>query len=171
MGRGHTVPFAVENKLVMISKEIVNQHVEEYLNDSEFYLVDLKLTADQRISIEIDAFQGVSIDDCVQLNRYLIEKLSPEIEDYELEVSSAGITEPFKVLRQYQKNLGREVEVLTRDGKKLTGILGEATVDGFQLKLEVKVKEEGSKRKITKEETITLSYTEVKTTKMIIRFK
>lgn len=155
----------------MISKELVNQYVEEYLQGSEFYLVDLKLTADQRILLEIDAFQGVSIDDCVQLNRHLIEKLSPEIEDYELEVSSAGISEPFKVLRQYQKNIGKEVEVLTREGKKLSGILAEATEESFQLRVEVKVKEEGAKRKISREETITLTYTEVKTTKMIIRFK
>ncbi len=155
----------------MISKELVNQYIDEYLQGSDLYLVDLKLTADQRILIEIDAFQGVSIDDCVQLNRFLVEKLSPEIEDYELEVSSAGISEPFKVLRQYQKNTGKEVEVLTRDGKKLSGILAEATEDGFSVRVEVKVKEEGAKRKITKEETITFSYTEVKTTKMIIRFK
>jgi len=155
----------------MISKEIVNQCVDEYLEGSDFYIVDLKLTADQRILIEIDAFQGVSIDDCVQLNRYLVEKLSPEIEDYELEVSSAGISEPFKVLRQYQKNIGKEVEILTRDGKKHSGILAEATEEEFRVRVEVKIKEEGAKRKIIKDETITFSYTDVKTTKMIIRFK
>ncbi|MCE1155374.1 MAG: ribosome assembly cofactor RimP [Bacteroidales bacterium] len=155
----------------MISKDIVNQLVEEYLEGSSNYLVDLTVTPDQRIIIEIDAEKGVSIDDCVKLNRQLVDKLSPEIEEYELEVSSAGITEPFKVLRQYQKNKGKEVEVLTREGKKLSGILGEASESGFQLKVEKKVKEEGAKRKTTVEEILTFNYTEIKTTKMIIRFK
>lgn len=155
----------------MISKDIVNQLVEELLEGSANYLVDLVVTPDHRIIIEIDAEKGVSIDDCVHLNRQLVEKLSPEIEEYELEVSSAGITEPFKVLRQYQKNEGKEVEVLTRDGKKLSGMLGEATETGFQLKVEKKVKEEGAKRKTTVEENLIFSYTEIKTTKMIIRFK
>jgi ribosome maturation factor RimP len=155
----------------MITKDTINQLINEHLEGSDFYLVDLKLTADQRILIEIDAFQGVSIDDCVHLNRYLLEKLNPEIEEYELEVSSAGITEPFKVLRQYQKNLGKEVEVITKEGKKITGILGEATDEHFQLTVEKKVKEEGAKRKQTVEEIFTFTYTEVKTTKMIIRFK
>lgn len=170
-GRGHRVPFVVEISDQMITKDIVNQLVEEHLKDTEFYLVDLKVSPDQRITIEIDAFQGVSIDDCVQLNRFLIENLSPEIEDYELEVSSAGITEPFKVLLQYRKNIGKEVEVLTRDGRKLTGILAEVSDDAFQLKIEKKVKEEGAKRKVTVKEILTFTYTEVKTTKMIIRFK
>lgn len=155
----------------MISKDIVNQLVEEYLAGSSNYLVDLTVTPDQRIIIEIDAEKGVSIDDCVKLNRQLVDKLSPEIEEYELEVSSAGITEPFKVLRQYQKNKGKEVEVLTREGKKLSGILGEASESGFLLKVEKKVKEEGAKRKTTVEEILTFNYTEIKTTKMIIRFK
>lgn len=155
----------------MISKDIVNQLIEDYLAGSDFYLVDLVLTPDQRILIEIDAYKGVSIDDCVQLNRHLVERLSPEIEEYEVEVSSAGITQPFKVLRQYQKNTGKEVEVLTRDGKKLTGILSEVTPEHFSLTIEKKVKEEGSKRKTTVEEVVTFNYTEIKTTKMIIRFK
>lgn len=170
-GRGHTVPFFVEIKQYMISKDIVNQLIEEYLEGSDFYLVDLVLTADQRILIEIDAPKGVSIDDCVQLNRHLVERLSPEIEEYELEVSSAGITQPFKVLRQYQKNTGKEVEVLTRDGKKLTGILSDVNPETFSVTVEKKVKEEGSKRKVTVEEKVTFNYKEIKTTKMIIRFK
>lgn len=155
----------------MISKDIVNQLIEEYLSDSDFYLVDLVLTPDQRILIEIDAVKGISIDDCVQLNRHLVERLSPEIEEYELEVSSAGISQPFKVVRQYEKNLGKEVEVVTREGKKLTGVLSEVKPDVFSIKAEKKIKEEGSKRKTTVEEILTFNYTDIKTTKMIIRFK
>lgn len=155
----------------MISKDIVNQLIEEYLSDSDFYLVDLVLTPDQRILIEIDAVKGISIDDCVQLNRHLVERLSPEIEEYELEVSSAGISQPFKVVRQYEKNLGKEVEVVTREGKKLTGVLSEVKPDVFSIKAEKKIKEEDSKRKTTVEEILTFNYTDIKTTKMIIRFK
>lgn len=170
-GRGHTVPFVVEINNIMITKDAINQSVEIFFNDTEFYLVDLVVTPDQRIIIEMDAYKGVSIDDCVRLNRYLTEQFSPEIEDYELEVSSAGITEPFKVVRQYHKNLGKEVEVLTREGKKITGVLSEVSEESFQIQVEKKVKEEGAKRKTTIQETLSFTYNEIKTTKMIIRFK
>jgi ribosome maturation factor RimP len=155
----------------MISKELISQIVSECFEGSDCYLVDLVLTLDKHIIIEIDALKGVSIDDCVHLNRFLADRLSPEIEDYELEVSSAGITQPFKVLRQYQNNRGKEVEVLTRDGQKQIGILGEANEHHFELIVAKQVKPEGAKRKVTVEETLTITYNEVKTTKMIIRFK
>ncbi len=155
----------------MILKDTVIQLVEQFLKDGEFYLVDLKITPDNQISIEIDSFEGVSIDFCAELNHFITSQLDRETEDYELQVSSAGLTEPFKVLKQYEKNIGNEVEVLTKEGKKIAGILKQANEDSFVLSIEKTEKPEGSKRKITVEEDITFLYQDIKTTKYIIRFK
>ncbi|MEA4981777.1 MAG: ribosome assembly cofactor RimP [Paludibacter sp.] len=155
----------------MLDKVIVNQIIDEYLQDSELYLVDLKITQDNRVLIEIDAFKGVSLDDCIGLNRYIESKIDREIEDYELEVSSAGLTEPFKVLKQYEKNIGKEVEVLTTEGKKMTGVISQVAEEQFGLTIEKNMKQEGAKRKTTVKEELLLSYKNIKTTKLIIRFK
>ncbi len=155
----------------MLDKSIVSQIVESYLRESEHYLVDLKVNQDNRIQVEIDSFNGVSLDDCVALNRFLESKLDREVEDFELEVSSAGLSSPFKVLKQYEKNIGKEVEVLTTEGKKLAGVLSSVSSDAVVLTVEKTIKEEGAKRKKNVQEEITLSFKNIKTTKLIIRFK
>jgi ribosome maturation factor RimP len=155
----------------MVGKDDVNQVINEYLQGSDLYLVDLKITPDSRILIEIDSFKGVSLDDCIGLNRFIESKIDREVEDYELEVSSAGLTEAFKVLKQYEKNIGKEVEVLTTEGKKLIGILSFAGEEEFGLTIEKSFKQEGAKRKTTIQEELLLSYKNIKTTKLIIRFK
>jgi len=171
MVEGTTVPFIVKLSTEMILKDTVIQIVEDYLAKTEYYLVDVKVSTDNRISVEIDAFEGVSIDFCVEVSRFIESKLDRETEDYELEVSSAGLTEPFKVLKQYEKNLGNEVEVLTKSGQKITGILAVANETEFQVEVEKQIKPEGSKRKTTVSEILTFNYQEIKTTKYIIRFK
>lgn len=155
----------------MIDKSIVNQIVDEFISNSDLYLVDLKISYDNRITIEIDSMQGVSLDDCVELNRFIESRIDREIEDYELEVSSAGLTEPFKVLKQYEKNKGKEVEVLTLTGKKLNGILQEANQQNFTLLTEQSVKQEGAKRKTVVQIPVVFQYDEIKYSKLIIRFK
>lgn len=155
----------------MISKDTVIQLVESFLANTEYYLVDLKISNDNRIMVEIDSFRGVSIDFCVELNRHIEANLDREIEDYELEVSSAGLTEPFKVLKQYEKNIGNEVEVFTKDNKKMTGILISCDEIKIVLQQEKTVKSEGAKRKMAIQEDTEIPFTNIKTTKYIIRFK
>lgn len=155
----------------MISKDSVNQIITDYLANTDYYLVDLNISGDNKISVEIDSFDGVSIDFCVELNRHIETQLDRETEDYELEVSSAGLTEPFKVIKQYEKNIGNEVEVLTKTGKKLSGVLNQVSEETFAIEIEKTEKPEGSKRKITVQEELTFHYSEVKYTKYIIRFK
>ena len=155
----------------MISKEEVTRIVEEYLQSTDYYLVEVTVSADNRITVEIDAFDGVSIDFCADLNRHIESKLDREEEDYELEVGSAGLTSPFKVLKQYEKNLGNEVEVLTADGRKVKGMLAAVEADRFTVEIEKMVKPEGAKRKVLVTEPVTFAYTEIKTTKYIFRFK
>jgi ribosome maturation factor RimP len=171
MDEGTTVPSFVKLLLSMISKDIVYQIVDQYIVDKDYYLVDVNVTPDNQISVEIDSFEGVTIEFCMEINRHIESQLDREVEDYELEVSSAGLTSPFKVLKQYQKNIGNEVEVLTKTGLKYTGILIEVSDDKFMLDIEKTEKPEGAKRKIIVTETLTFFYEEIKSTKYIIRFK
>lgn len=155
----------------MILQEFVAQIVESYLKDKDHYLVDIKVSRDNRISVEIDSFNGVSIDFCSDLSKEIESKLDRDVEDFELEVSSAGLTQPFKVLKQYEKNIGKEVEVITKDGVKLSGVLKEFDSENIILEQEKQVKPEGAKRKITVNEDVVISFNNIKTTKHIIRFK
>jgi len=155
----------------MILKETIYQIVENFLINTDYYLVDVKATPDNRISVEIDAFEGVSLEFCAELNRHIESQFDREIEDFELEVSSAGLTEPFKVVKQYEKNIGNEVETLTKAGKKIIGVLTEVRENEFVLQIEKTEKPEGSKRKVTVTEDLTFAYEDIKNTKYIIRFK
>lgn len=155
----------------MIDKQIVHDIVVEGLQETDCFVVDVQVYAGNNIVVEIDNRVGVDIERCEKLHRFIESKLDREVEDYNLEVGSAGITSPFKVLEQYRKNVGNEVEVLTRDGRKLAGVLSACSEEQFTLTITKKVKPEGAKRKIEVEEDIPLAYNEVKYTKYLIRFK
>ena len=155
----------------MIEKNIVRQIVEEWLQDKDYFLVDVSVSNDNRIVVEIDHAEGVWIEDCVGLSRFIESKLDREKEDFELEVGSAGIGQPFKVHQQYVNHLGKDVEVLTLDGKKYQGELHEVNDDTFSILRQVKKKEEGSKRPRLVDELVTFSYDEIKYTKYLISFK
>jgi len=155
----------------MIEKSTVSKIVEEWLNGKNYFLVDITVSPDDRIVVEIDHAEGVWIEDCVELSRFIESKLNREEEDYELEVGSAGIGQPFKVLQQYYNNIDEEVEVLTKSGRKLTGTLKDANEDNFTVAVEKKVKVEGSKRPKLMAEDETFHYDEVKYTKYLISFK
>lgn len=155
----------------MIDKNIVTQLAESYLDATDNYLVDVQIKPGNLIVIEIDNDEAVSIDDCIGLSKYVEEHLDREVEDYELEVGSAGVTSPFKVLRQYQKNIGNEVEVLLNKGIKLSGVLKDTTAEGIVLSVTKQIKPEGAKRKQTIVEDQNYSFDEIKNTKYLIRFK
>ena len=155
----------------MIEKKVVSQLIEEKLASSSNYLVDVVIKPGNLIVVEIDNDEAVSIDDCAELSRYLGARDGRDVEDYELEVGSAGITSPFKVLRQYVKNIGNEVEMLLKNGSKLTGVLKSADENGVVVSVEKKVKPEGAKRKVTVVEDESYTFDEIKYTKYLIRFK
>jgi ribosome maturation factor RimP len=126
-----------------------------------------------RIVIEIDHADGVWIEDCAELSRFLQEKLGEELGDYELEVGSAGIGQPFKVVQQYRNHVGKEVEVQTLDGKKLQGVLKAVSDDGlsFEVTVKEKQKQEGKKRPVMVEVDKTFTMDSVKYTKYLLTFK
>ena len=155
----------------MIDKQIVHDIVTEALQGSDCFIVDVMVRPGNNIVVEIDNEAGIDIERCEKIHRYIESKLDCDVEDYELEVGSAGITSPFRVVAQYRKNIGNEVEVLSCDGRKLSGVLKECDDNAFTLTITKKVKPEGSKRKIEVEEDIHFAYNEVKYTKYLIRFK
>ncbi|MDR3119239.1 MAG: ribosome assembly cofactor RimP [Mediterranea sp.] len=155
----------------MIEKSTIGKIVEEWLNEKNYFLVDISVSPENGIMVEIDHAEGVWIEDCVELSRYIESKLNREEEDYELEVGSAGIGQPFKVLQQYYNHLNEKIEILTHAGRKLTGTLKDVNEENFTVGVEKKVKVEGFKRPKTVMEDETFTYDEVKYTKHLIRFK
>ncbi len=157
----------------MINKDVVKAAVEEWLSENEYFLVDVEMTPDGRIVIEIDHADGVWIEDCAELSRFLQEKLGEELGDYELEVGSAGIGQPFKVVQQYRNHIGIEVEVLALDGKKQQGILKEVADDGqsFVITVKEKQRQEGKKRPVVVDVDKTFTMDGVKYTKYLLSFK
>lgn len=155
----------------MITKETLKTLTEEWLSQGDYFLVDIEMGDGDRIVIEIDHADGVWIEDCANLSRFLQEKLGEELDDYELEVGSAGLGQPFKVEQQYQNHVGDEVEVLAADGKKVTGVL--KSVDGRQFVVTVKEKQtpEGKKRPVLVDVDREFSMDEVKSTKYLLAFK
>ena len=155
----------------MINNDVVKTFVEEWLQGNDYFLVDIIFGADDRIVIEIDHADGVWIEDCAELSRFLQEKLGDELGDYELEVGSAGLGQPFKVAQQYKNHIGDEVEVLKQDGLKLKGIL--KSVDGQQFTITVQEKQtlEGKKRPVMVDVDKTYSMDEVKSVKDLLAFK
>ena len=155
----------------MIDKSQVKSLVEAWLQDKDYFLVDIQVSADDRIVVEIDHADGVWIEDCVELSKYIEDNLSRDEEDYELEVGSAGLGQPFKVVQQYVNCIGKDVEVLTADGKKVKGILKAVEGRQFTVTTEEKVKEEGKKRPQLQKVDHEYSIDEVKYCKYLISFK
>lgn len=134
-------------------------------------MVDLKVDKNNSITVEIDSPEGIDIDTCAKITRAIEADFDRDVEDYDLEVGSAGLTSPFKVKGQYLKNIGNPIEVLTQDGKKLKGTLLEVSDDSFVLGIKRKVKEDGKKRPVEIEEPLLIKMDDTKYVKYLIEFK
>ena len=155
----------------MINKETIQTLTEEWLQGNDYFLVDINFAADDRIVIEIDHADGVWIEDCAELSRFLQERLGDELGEYELEVGSAGLGQPFKVAQQYQNHIGDTIEVLEANGKKVQGILKAVDGRNFTVTVQEKQKLEGKKRPTLVEIDKTYSMDEVKYAKYLLAFK
>ena len=155
----------------MINKEIVKTLTEEWLQGNEYFLVDINFAADDRIVIEIDHADGVWIEDCAALSRFLQERLGEELGEFELEVGSAGLGQPFKVAQQYINHIGDTLEVLQADGKKVQGVLKAVDAPSFTITVQEKQKVEGKKRPVLVDVDKTYQMDEVKYAKYMLSFK
>jgi len=149
----------------MIEKSKIIRLTEEHLKETDRYVVDLQIKSGNIIQVFIDGDSSVNIEECIALSRHLESNLDRETEDFELNVSSAGLDQPFKVFKQYLKNLHKEVSVLLADGKKYTGILTEANENEIALEIPA-----NKKKKIETQE-LRFLITDIKETKSIISFK
>ncbi|MEI8202504.1 MAG: ribosome assembly cofactor RimP [Bacteroidota bacterium] len=117
----------------MLNKTIIENLINEHLSGSDKFLVECNLKPSNLIMVFIDSDSKILIDDCIQLSRYVEHKLNRDDEDFELNVSSAGLDQPFKLIRQYKKNIGKAVDVKLKTGLKHTGILLNANENQIEL--------------------------------------
>ncbi len=155
----------------MIERNTVKTVVEEWLSGNDYFLVDVTFTPDDRIVVEIDHADGVWIEDCAELSRFMQERLGEELGNFELEVGSAGIGQPFKVVQQYENHIGKEVEVLDAEGKKVQGVLKQVDGRDFVVTVKEKQKLEGKKRPQIVDVDKTYNMYNIKYTKYLLSFK
>lgn len=155
----------------MIDKQQLTQTVEQAIEGTSIFIVDIKINPGNAIVVEIDSPDSIDIDTCAKITRQIEATFDRDVEDYELEVGSAGLTAPFKVKGQYLKNIGNEVEVLTSDGRKLQGVLTAVGDNDFTIEVAKKVKEPGAKRPTLVMEPTTIEMSNTKSVKYLINFK
>jgi len=149
----------------MINAEEIRKTVEEKIDGTDKFVVEVKVRSGNRIVVLLDSDTSLSIDDCIKITRHIESVYDRETEDYDLMVSSAGIDQPYRMLRQYIKNIGREVEVSLRDKSIFTGKLMAADENGIKVYRKTKVK------KVETEETRDIPFSEIIQTKEVISFK
>lgn len=164
-------PVLLKKCVRMISKEAILEIVTPLLEKENLFLVDVSVGADNKIIVTVDGDKGVSIDSCVSISRGIENSLDRDREDFELEVTSAGLGQPLKIPRQYQKNIGQELDVVLKTGEKIKGVLNSADNTGFVLGVSKKVSLPGSKKKQEVVEPIQLAYQQVKSAKVVLKFK
>ena len=150
----------------MIEKQKIEGIVREFIGGTGLFLVAVKVSSSNRITVLADRNEGITIDECAAIHRHIESRLDREKEDFELQVSSPGLDLPFGVIEQYYKNEGKKVEVVEIEGKKQAGILKNVTAGGFELETEVKVK---GKTKELKD--ISFNFEQIKSTRVILTIK
>ena len=153
----------------MIDKALIADIVNEKLTEDQF-LVDVTVSSSNVIHIMVDSDAGISINQIVEISRFVEDKLDRDAEDFELSVFSAGLSEPLSLVRQYKKNIGIEIDVLLTNGQKLSGLLKNADDLGIDLEVTTKEKAEGSKKKELVTRIHHFEYSEIKEAKQIIKF-
>ncbi|MBI9062710.1 MAG: ribosome assembly cofactor RimP [Marinilabiliaceae bacterium] len=154
----------------MIKVSQIESIITEKLKKDDMFVVEISVHPGNKIVVVIDSDNGVPISYCIEISRLIESDFDRENEDFELEVSSAGIGQAFRVHRQYLKNLGRRVEVLENTGKKVSGKLTSVNDEDFVVEIEEMIKPEGKKRKELHVHKVGYKYDEVKQVKDIISF-
>ena len=156
----------------MITAEALHGAIAGYLAEKGLFLVDIEISKDNDITIAVESSEGdVKIENCVDIDHIVAGVFDRDVEDYSLTVTSAGLDQPFKVLQQYQKFVGSEVEVVVNGGGKMKGVLSSATEEGFEVTVSKMVKVEGSKKKVQQDTVTAFAYDGIKSCKPVIKFK
>jgi ribosome maturation factor RimP len=153
----------------MITAEYIRGLIENGLCEKGFFLVDIQVKPSGKIVVFADNFRGITLEDCVSITRLIESKIGRDLEDYELEVSSPGLDNPFKLPVQYRKNAGKLVRIVKTDGETMEGRIKEADDEKFILETLIKKKKPGGKKAETQSQFIEIPYAAVKTAKLLIR--
>ncbi len=149
---------------------IINQHITEYIQDKDMFLVESKITPG-KVLVSVDKTSGITIDECVALSRHLYQSLESTgiFEKHELEVGSPGMDQPLKVFKQYLKRIGKKVKVITTEGQHYQGVLQNATEE----KIEIIQPPKGAKKGKEKPEPVhtVIPMEQIKETKLDLNFK
>jgi len=153
----------------MISEAYITELAEKSIEGTNKFLVDVSVRAGNDIRILVDSVEGVSIDECVELSRGINAVLDEQDENFSLEVSSPGLGEPLKLMQQYEKNIGRAVEVILKDGSKRKGVLLAVQDNSITVEVEEKVKSPGKKgKKRVIVSKLVMEYENIKSTKVVV---
>lgn len=154
----------------MLKKEEITQSVRDAIEGTDIFIVEVKVVAGNKISVFVDDPAGLSIDACAKISKHIEADFDREAEDYELQVSSPGLSQPFKVLGQYVKNIGKEVRIILKDGVTYDGKLERVEEDAVEIVMVDVEKVPGQKKKVEKTHTEVLSINDIASTKLIISF-
>jgi ribosome maturation factor RimP len=150
----------------------ITETIQDFLSLKGLFLVNIDISKDNDIEVTVESAEGVvSIENCIDITKIIEGVFNRDIEDYALTVSSAGLDQPFKVLGQYIKYTGKEVETVLKSGGKVKGILSGANEDTIEITTSKMVKKEGMKKKVQEDTVTKYTYAEVKSCKPIINFK
>lgn len=150
----------------MVDKQYIQRIVEEFMKGTELFLVAVKVSSSNRITVLADKKDCITIDECALIHRHIEDNLDREKEDFELQVSSPGLGMSFEVIEQYYKNETKKVEVTDNEGNRYTGILKNITNGGFELECEVK-----SKGKSKEIKDLSFNFDSIKSTRVVLTIK
>ena len=134
------------------------------------FLIDFKIEEDNTISITIDGDDGVLVEDCIFISRSIDNELDREEQDFSLEVASCGATTPLTHKRQYVKNIGRTLEVKTKDHEKIEAILTDSNEDGIVLEWKTREPKTVGKGKVTVKKQAEIPFGDILEAQVIIKF-
>jgi ribosome maturation factor RimP len=154
----------------LITKENIEELAKKHLENTALYLTGIKISPTNAVSVSIDGDDGVKISDCVALSRFIESSLDRDAEDFSLDVSSHGAASPLVLPRQYKKHLGREFEVKTLDGTKADGKLIQFNDAGIVLEFSTRENKPLGKGKITVIKQQTITYNQIKESKIKLKF-
>jgi len=146
----------------MADKDKIVQLLEKKLEGTDVFVVDVFIKQGNRILVFLDSDTAVNIDTCASVSKYLESNMKTEIEDFNLEVSSAGVTQPLKLIRQYTKNIGRQIQINTIENEKISGKLAAVKADSVVVESDKAHKEE---------KIITIQFNLIKEAKILVSFK
>ncbi len=155
----------------MISVQQIEKIVADKFSGTPMYLVEAKVATANKIIVFFDNEETkITLKDCIDLSKYIESQLDRDKEDFELEVSSAGMDEPFKNPKQYVKNLERQVSVITKSGMKFTGTLSSFSPEKIIIETKTTEKVEGKKGRQTIIKKNEINFNEIKETKLVLNF-